>query len=230
MIELRPGDIRGKTQFKSIGFEDENLGLPESPSLMDAYSADRARFDPIPDESRAVPESGTFLSDPVHLYYRSLSRFPLLKREQEIHLAKRLEAAKLNVLRLLSMTTIASSKIMELADELQPVMASQSGIREACEEDVKISSEERARAQQNLMHRIIGYLENHEIKYRRARQRDKIPSRENIFACLQRIKFTERQVDELIESVEKVLHLMEEAGSSGGHFSEGSLSGKPGRP
>jgi RNA polymerase primary sigma factor len=64
------------------------------------------------------------------------------------------------------------------------------------------------------------HLEDYEIKYRKARQRDKIPSREKIFACLQRIKFTERQIDELIASVEEVLALMEEAGSSGGHFSK----------
>jgi RNA polymerase primary sigma factor len=219
MIELRPEDIRGKTHLESIDFEDENLGIQESSSVMEAYSAERVRFDPIPDENRAAPESSAYLSDPLHLYYRSLSRFPLLKREQEIHLAKRLEAAKLNVLQLLSTTTIASAKVMEFAGELQPAMASQPGIGEEGVEDVEISSEERARAQLNLMHGIIGHLEKHEIKYRNARRRDKIPSREKIFACLQRIKFTERQVDELIASVEKVLHLMEEAGSSGGHVS-----------
>jgi RNA polymerase primary sigma factor len=223
MIELRPEDIRGKTQYERIDFEDENLGIPESSSIMEAYSADRVRFDPIPDESRAASESISYPSDPVHLYYRSLNRFPLLTREQEIHLAKRLESAKLNMLRLLSMTTIASSKVMELAGELQPVMASQSGIGEGCGADVQISSEERAQAQPDLMHRIIGRLEYHEIRYRKARQRDKIPSREKILSCLQRIKFTERQVDELIDSVEKVLRLMEEAASSDGHSKEKSL-------
>jgi RNA polymerase primary sigma factor len=221
MIELRPDDIRGKTQFECIDFEDENTGIPESSSLMEAYSADRVRFDPIPDESKTGPESIAYMSDPIHLYYRSLSRFPLLTREEEIHLAKRLESAKLNLMRLLSMTTITSSKVMELAGELQPVMASQSGIREGCEEDPQVSSDERALAQLNLLHKIIGRLEDQEIKYRKARQKDRNASRGKIFACLQQIKFTERQVDELIAGVEKVLHLMEDERSSVGHFSNG---------
>jgi RNA polymerase primary sigma factor len=221
MIELRAEDIRGKTQFESIDFQDENPGIPESSSLMEAYSADRMRLDPIPDETRAAPGSRAYPSDPIHMYYRSLGKFPLLTREQEIHLAKRLESAKLNVLRLLSLTTIASSKVMELAGELQPVTASQSGLREEFEENIEISPEERAGAQLNLVHRIIGCLENHEIKYRRARQRDKMPSREKIFTCLQQIKFTERQIDDVTTSVDKVLHLMEEVRSSGGHLSDG---------
>jgi RNA polymerase primary sigma factor len=220
MIELRPADIRVKTQFKSVDFEEENPGIPDSSSFMEAYSADRVKFDPIPDESRTAPDSRAYLSDPIHMYYRSLSKLPLLTREQEIHLAKRLESAKLNVLRLLSMTTIASSKVMELSAELQPVTASQSGIREVCDDDAEISSEEKTRARLNLIHGIIGHLEEYELKYRKARQRDKIPSREKIFDCLQRIKFTERQIDELTASVEMVLHLMEEAGSSAGHSSK----------
>jgi len=217
MIELRPDDARGRTQLENIDFEDENRGIHESSLLMEAYSADRMGFDPIPNESKAAPEAHAYLADPVQLYYRNLSRYPLLTREQEIHLAKRLESAKLNVLRLLSMTTIASSKVMDLADELQPVMPSQSGMKKECEEDAEISSEEKARTQLNLMRKIIGRLENHEIKCRTARQKGKLPSRGKIFACLQQIKFTERQVDELIASVKKVLHLMEEAGSPNGH-------------
>ncbi len=214
MIELRTDSIRGKTQFKRVDFEDEGLGVPEASSLMAACSAE-VRFDPIPDERRAAPESDPYLSDPVQLYYRNLSKFPLLTREQEVSLAKRLESAKLNVLRLLSMTTIASSKVMELSGELQPAMASQSKIREECEEDIEVSSEEKIRVRLNLMRRIIGHLENHELKYREARQRGKTSDREKIFACFQRIKFREGQIDELIVSVEKALHLMEDARSSG---------------
>ena len=217
MIELRPDDTCGRTQIQSIDFEDENLSIHEPSSLLEAYSADRMRFDPIPNESKAAPEARAFLSDPLQLYYRNLSKYPLLTRAQEIHLAKELESAKLNMLQLLSMTTITSSKVLELAGELQPVMASQTGTPKEGEEDAEISSEERVQAQMTLMHGIIGYIENYEIKYRKARQRGKILSREKIFACLQRIKFTERQVDELITNLKRVLHLMEEVEFSDGH-------------
>ena len=220
MYELRPDDIRMKTQFERIDFDDESPGTPESSSLMQIHSADRVKFDPIPDESRALPESGAYPLDPVHSYYRSLSRLPLLTREQEVSLAKRLESAKLNVLRLLSLTPATSSKVVELAGKLECVAASQPGIGKECAEDSKISPEEKTRARLNSMHRVIGQLENQEIKYRRARQRGKTPNRERIFACLQRIKFTERQIDELVVSVERVLHLMEDARSPDCDFSE----------
>ncbi len=229
MIELRPDDIRGVTQFERID-EDESLSLYESASLIQTRSADRVKFDPIPDESRVAPELGPHLSDPVQLYYRSLSQFPLLTREQEIHLAKRLESEKLNVLRLLSMTPIASSKVMELSNELEPAGAPRSGIREEREEESSISSEEKTRARLNSMHRIIGSLEKLEIKCREARQRAKAPNREKIFSCFQRINFTESQTDELIAGVEKVLHRMEEARSAGSHFSEGKSSRRASKP
>ena len=49
-----------------------------------------------------------------------MSKIPLLTREQEVYLAKKIESAKKNTLRLLSLTPINSYKVMELADELQP--------------------------------------------------------------------------------------------------------------
>lgn len=213
MMELRPDDVRGKTSFKRTGFEDQTLDSPESCSLMQARAAE-VRFDPIPGESRTATESGMYASDPLNLYYRSLSRFPLLTREQEIDLAKKLEAAKLEMLRLLSMTPITSSKIMQLSDELEPALPSEPATEEQ-EEGSEISSEEKTRVRLSLTHRIIEHLEELEIRYRKARRRGKAPNREKILACLQRIRFTEKQIDELVANVEKALRQMEEANSKG---------------
>ena len=69
--------------------------------------------------------------------------------KQEVYLAKKIESAKLNTLRLLSLTTINTFKIMELADELQPVGAPaaipQFGMEEKRETENDVSLEERTR-------------------------------------------------------------------------------------
>jgi RNA polymerase primary sigma factor len=211
MIELRTGDIREKTTFEFTDFEDQSLGKHES--LMQARFAE-VKFDPIPGENRTAPEFSEHVSDPLHIYYRSLSGYPLLTREQEINLAKKMEAAKLDLLRLLSMTPITSSRIMEFSGELEPSMASEP-IKEECAEGSEVSSEERTQARLSLTHKIIGRLEKLEMKYRQSWLRGKILDREKIFSCLQQIKFSEKQINELIATVEKVLWQMESAKSSG---------------
>ena len=54
----------------------------------------------MPNESRPVGkgEESTASADPLYIYYRSMSKIPLLTREQEVYLAKKIESAKLNTL------------------------------------------------------------------------------------------------------------------------------------
>jgi RNA polymerase primary sigma factor len=221
MMELQQDDIRGKASFKRTGFEDQILDSPESSSLMQARFAD-VKFDPIPGESRAAAELGAYASDPLHTYYRSLSRFQLLTRDQEIFLAKRLEAAKIEVLRLLSMTPITSSKIMELSAELEPAMASEP-TKEESEDGIEVSFEEKTRVRLSLTHGILGQLGKLEIRYRQAKRRGKTPGREKMFACLLQFKFSEKQLDELIAGVEEVLCRMQDAKSTRSRSSKGQF-------
>jgi hypothetical protein len=91
-----------------------------------------------------------------------------------VYLAKKIESAKLNTLRLLSLTTINSFKIMELADELQPAGAPpavpQFGMEEKRDSEPEISLEERTRIRIRQMHRIISRLEKLEAQYRVAKE------------------------------------------------------------
>jgi hypothetical protein len=69
------------------------MGFPEQYEIVD-----KVRFDPIAGESRAIGkgEEADSSADPIFTYYRSRGKIPLLTREQEIHLAKKIESAKLN--------------------------------------------------------------------------------------------------------------------------------------
>jgi|WetSurMetagenome_2_1015567.scaffolds.fasta_scaffold24941_3 RNA polymerase primary sigma factor len=238
MIELEQNDILEETEYDLIDLDDEGLGASEAfPSLTRANYVDRVKFGRTPIDGRQVGkgEESTSSADPLYIYYRSMSKIPLLTREEEVYLAKKIESAKIHTLQLLSLTTINSFKIMELADELQPVgapaaapaAASQFSLEERKETENEASLEERTRARIKQIHRIISRVEKLEAKYRLVKgnfQRGKLrnaPSkqslnkirgnREAIFRSLQRIDFSENQIGALIGSVEEVLHKMEQA-------------------
>ena len=166
MIELERDDIPEETEYESIDLDDESPGTSETfPRLAGTNHVDRARFEPIPDESKAIwkEQEADSSADPIQIYYRSMSKIPLLTREQEIHLAKKIESAKLNTLLLLSLTTITSSKIMEMADELQPAgapaAAPQFGTEEKREVENELTLEERTRIRFRKIRKVIIRLE-----------------------------------------------------------------------
>jgi RNA polymerase primary sigma factor len=66
-------------------------------------------------------------SDPVRLYLREMGNVPLLKREQEVSIAKRIEAGLKRAQRAISRSPIAVSNLLTLSEELE---AKRIGIRD----------------------------------------------------------------------------------------------------
>lgn len=234
MIELEQNDILEETEYDAIDLDEDELADSGGfPGLTRANYVDRVRFARVPSESRTIGKSEESASsaDPLYIYYRSMSKIPLLTREQEVYLAKKIESAKLNTLRLLALTPINTCKIIELAEELQLVGSAPAvpmfGIEEKKETENDVSLEERTRIRLRKVRRILSRIEKLEAKYRLAKKsmlkckprtnksgKDlaKIKSsREAIFNSLQKFDFTESQIGDLIGSVETVLHRMEEA-------------------
>jgi RNA polymerase primary sigma factor len=233
MIELEQNDTLEETEYDAIELDDENRGDAEAfPGLTRANYVDRVRFARVPNESRSIgKEESASSADPLYIYYRSMSKIPLLTREQEVYLAKKIESAKLNTLRLLSLTTINTYKIMELAEELQPVGAApvvpMFGMEDKQEVVNDVSLEERTKIRIRQVRRILSRIEKLEDKYRLTKKNmlksktrtskaskdlTKIKTnREAIYNSLQRIDFSENQIAILVGSVEAVLHEMEEA-------------------
>jgi RNA polymerase primary sigma factor len=227
MRELEPEEVLEETEYKIDDLESDDSANPAVfGNLIGINGVDRARFEPIPDENRGTDKgtgSTPYLADPLNVYYRSMSAIPLLTREQEIQLAKKLESAKLNVLRLLSRTPITTSKVMEMQEDLHPVSAPAVAIPMGGESniDAEISLEERTKIRLKRIHKILGNLEKLESRYQPVFKNSwkKSPSdtkgnlkynREAIFKSLQRIAFTDRQIAALIGSLEEVLSRMEQ--------------------
>jgi RNA polymerase primary sigma factor len=234
MIELDQDNALEETEYDVINLDDDGLDDSEAfPRLTRENYVDRVGFARVPADGRAAGNAEEVASsaDPLYIYYRSMSKIPLLTREQEVYLAKKIESAKINTLRLLSLTTINSFKVMELADELQPAEPS-SNVQPFVMDDKRdseneVTLEERTRLRIKQIRRIVSRLAKLEEQYRLARgvvgrsrsqcsntkkNLNKIKTnREAIFASLQRIDFSENQIITLVSGLEEVMHQMEDA-------------------
>jgi RNA polymerase primary sigma factor len=232
MRELEREEILEDTEYECATSENDDSDNPDNPEefgkLVGINDAGRARFEPIPDESKMAgkeTDSAPNLADLINVYYRSMSAIPLLTREQEVQLAKALESAKLNMLRLLSQTPIASFMLMEMKEELQPVafpeMDSRADMENRREAEQEASLEERTQIRLKRIHKILARIEKLESKYRQSRQRlhhskssrakaNRKPNRDEIYASFRHIAFTENQICALVEKVGSVLYRMEQ--------------------
>jgi RNA polymerase primary sigma factor len=139
---ILPEDISEVIQkLESPAGEAEDL-LDES----DSSSADRETEDSELDLSAGELDRG---SDPVRLYLREMGTVPLLKREQEVWIAKRIEAGQKRAQRAISRSPIAVAELIKLGSELE---ANKIGIREVVNfsDDAEIEEHE---------HRADEYLE-----------------------------------------------------------------------
>jgi RNA polymerase primary sigma factor len=229
MIELRRSDLLEETEYESIEFEnDESLSDTYKPFVRSkSVHSDRFGFEAIPSEAKTDgkgTETSYSLMDPLFVYYRSMSKIPLLTRDQEVWLAKKIETAKTSVLWFLSQTPITSFKVLEMAEELQlaaPAASSQIKIDETSVSEPETSLEERTKIRHRQIRRIFSRIENLEAKYRdshhrlrkiRARKYEPVQckDRDKLVSTLQRIDFSENQINTLIENLEAVLQEMEQ--------------------
>src|SRR5919202_938595 len=58
-------------------------------------------------------------SDPVRMYLRQMGRVPLLTREQEVSIAKRIENGQIRANRIISRSPIAIMELLKIGDDLE---------------------------------------------------------------------------------------------------------------
>src|SRR5437867_1838404 len=162
MIELEQEELLDPSEaYDSADSESEDFdrASKEFPGLTREKYVDRVRFslrNPEPRSADNRTQESTASADPLYIYYRSMSKIPLLTREQEVYLAKKIESAKKNILRLLSLTPCSTRKVLEMAEELHPSPAvGEPGQGDAPKEtDAEISLEERNRLRARAIKRI----------------------------------------------------------------------------
>jgi RNA polymerase primary sigma factor len=231
MIEFERDGIPEEIEYESTDLNGYSPSHSEAfPNPTRASCFNKAGFETITESESTGEWVQSPSADPVLIYFNNLKKIPLLTREQEVHLAKKIESAKINRLLFLSLTPVASLEIMGMADELQPCRAPEIVPLSGAEERQKVANviapEEHKRIRLLQIRKNLMRLEKLEVRYRLARgssRKDKLregkskgdlskiqSSRKAIFLLLHKIVFSENQIDRLISGVEDVLRRMEE--------------------
>src|SRR5690606_31122477 len=155
-------------------------------------------------------------------YLREMGTVPLLTREGEVAIAKRIERGKLSVIKSISRTPMVTNKVIQLGEELRNdqrtirelVIFSDEEITEEKIEDRKrevlkqIEAVKKARlAAQKAEEKLSGIPKKEKRKYTRARWK-MLRARVELSQRIRAIEFTElvkrRMIDEIKEQVEAV--------------------------
>src|SRR5436305_6167917 len=104
-------------------FDNAGIEVLESPR---AKAAEKITFDK-PDEGKSEDESDLDLTpgtldkthDPVRMYLREMGTVPLLTREGEVEIAKRIERGQLRVLKAISRSPIVINEVLAIGEDLK---------------------------------------------------------------------------------------------------------------
>jgi RNA polymerase primary sigma factor len=226
--EILDADLHDREAIENEEFE---AGSDEYRELTASGYVDRVRFNRSDSQASGSvgPSESPASPDPLYIYYRSMSKIPLLTREEEVYLAKKIETGKLNILRLLSRTAIASRMLGEMASGLQPLGTGwnagvQPGVGES-EAEEECSPEERNMLREREIRKVLSRIEKLEARYRdvkaelkrslirngsRERSLAKVQKcRDAICQSMNRIDFSESQTVGLIGRLEEVLREMD---------------------
>ena len=168
-------------------------------------------------------------NDPVRMYLREMGTVPLLTREGEVAIAKRIERGKLAVIKSISRTPTIAKRILVIGDQLRAgertirelVIFSDEEITDEVIEDRKvdvlaqIAEVQKARVNYvKLAEKLEDVLKKDKKKYRRARVRSLRP-RIEVSRAIRRIEFTEtmkrRLIDEVKDAVDAVVRVQRDA-------------------
>ena len=170
-------------------------------------------------------------NDPVRMYLREMGTVPLLTREGEVAIAKRIERGKLAVIKSISRTPTICKRILVIGDQLRAgertirelVIFSDEEITDEVIEDRKVDVldqiEEVRKARTNyvkLAEKLDLVAKKDKKRYRRARMKA-LRARIDVSRAIRRIEFTEtmkrRLIDEVKDAVDAVVRVQRDVES-----------------
>src|SRR6187549_3566719 len=229
--ELLPSEITSAEDLDELFNAFGSAGI----EIVDSDKAYRGDKDFDRDGSEEGPEldltPGALdkTNDPVRMYLREMGTVPLLTREGEVAIAKRIERGKLAVIKSISRTPTIAKRILVIGDQLRAgertirelVIFSDEEITDEVIEDRKTEVleqiEEVRKARTNyvkLAEKVDGISRTQERKkFRRARMKA-LRARIEVSRAIRRIEFTEtmkrRLIDEVKDAVDAVQKVQRE--------------------
>src|SRR5919198_790797 len=228
--ELLPSEITSSDElddlFNTFGSAGIEVIDSDQKYLRDEKAIDRTAEGAEELELDLTPGALDKTNDPVRMYLREMGTVPLLTREGEVEIARRIERGKLAVIKSISRTPLVAKKVIELGDQLH---SGERTIRElVIFNDEEITDErivERARqvqkqidavrkaraASEKLEEKLAdtpkGTTSRDKRKYRKCRWAA-MRARVELSQAIRKIEFTEavkrRLIDEMKEAVESV--------------------------
>jgi len=228
--EMLPSEITSSEDLDDLFNAFGSAGI----EVVDSDKAYRGEKDFDRDGSEEGPEldltPGALdkTNDPVRMYLREMGTVPLLTREGEVAIAKRIERGKLAVIKSISRTPTIAKRILVIGDQLRAgertirelVIFSDEEITDEVIEDRKTEVleqiEEVRKTRVNyvkLAEKLDDVPRKDKRKYRRARVKT-LRARIEVSRAIRRIEFTEtmkrRLIDEVKDAVDAVQKVQRE--------------------
>src|SRR4249920_3175194 len=228
--EMLPSEITSSNElddlFNTFGSAGIEVIDSDQKYLRDDKPIDRTAEGSEELELDLTPGALDKTNDPVRMYLREMGTVPLLTREGEVEIARRIERGKLAVIKSISRTPLVAKKVIDLGDQLH---TGERTIRELVifndEEITDERIEERRRQVQKQIEAVRkaragsekleeklaatpkGATTRGKRKYRRARWAA-MRARVELSNYIRKIEFTEavkrRLIDEMKDAVESV--------------------------
>ncbi len=230
--ELLPADITSSEELDDLFSTFGNAGI-EVVDSEKAYRDDRGQTSDTSEGSESsdldlTPGTLDKTNDPVRMYLREMGTVPLLTREGEVAIAKRIEQGKLAVIKSISRTPKVTQEVLEMGEQLR---RGERTVRELVvfnEEEItdeKIAARQRDFLKQvdkvkvaldamvKLENRYGSVPKSEKKKYRRARWKI-LRARVDVSRAIRKIEFTEmvkrRLIDGMKTAVEEVQYKQRE--------------------
>src|SRR5579872_6396044 len=142
--DFLPQDVASPTDLRAAldSFEDLDIKvLEEVPATGETETAaeeEAEEAEPEAPAPAAATESVGESSDPVRLYLKEMGNFQLLSREQEVEIAKRIEAGEMEVEDEVLGSPVTLDRVIEIAER---VLAGEAELREIYEENDEPSTD-----------------------------------------------------------------------------------------
>ncbi|NMC50681.1 MAG: RNA polymerase sigma factor RpoD, partial [Desulfovibrio sp.] len=224
-----PSEVNNPEQIEEVIsiFDQLDINIVESDKDARKLDAMAAEPDDAPDADLELTESEDSLdyssrsTDPVRMYLREMGAVPLLDRDGEVTIAKKIENGEMDVLYALVEVPVAIEELVQVGDDLRIGRIKLKDVVKTIEEDDPSEDE------MNQRQRVIFLLEEIRTIYRKKR---KIYSKLDSCACLSRrvygiqkeimvykdevvgrlrdIKLEKTLIDRVIETVEDYVRQM----------------------
>jgi RNA polymerase primary sigma factor len=226
VIELVPPDVHSPDDVKDLltSFDAKRSEAPEGQSGLDSSffemkseqeldASERVECDLIPGELQKT-------ADPVRIYLREMAAVPLLTREGEVAIAKRIERGQLRVLKALSRSPVVIRHIVTLGKSLKRDVCS---VREiVIFDEEEIAPEILQQRAKDLTRRIDEMQKHYRTASRLAKQLSSIPERQRARGCrsklarevvrisriIRHIGLAKREMARLVDRVKKTVDSM----------------------